>query len=104
MKRKFKLSYSYIKCGKRYEEELTFDKFYKTFSECISEYCFYFEEYTIYLAYHFDNTKQINIYELNIESNFDETQNYEFDNAKDLLEAKVINGCSLKQIWKNITN
>ena len=26
------------------------------------------------------------------------------DNAKDLLEAKVINGCSLKQIWKNLTN
>ena len=56
------------------------------------------------MAYHFDNTKQINIYELNIESNFDETQNYEFDNAKDLLEAKVINGCSLKQIWKNLTS
>lgn len=106
MKRKYKLSYIYSKCGKLYEEELSFDKFYESFSNCISEYEFNFENLTIYLAYHSEcyNKEKNIIYELNIVDEHDNTKNYNFLNVDDLLSAKIIDGHSLLDIWAYLTN
>lgn len=106
MKRKYKLSYIYTKCGKRYEQELTFEKFYESFSNCLSEYDFCFGDSTIFLAFHVERQKkeEITVYELNIVDEFDNTKNYEFLNVDDLLNAKVIDSHSLIDIWDYLTN
>lgn len=100
------MSYFYHQCGKLYEEELSFDKFYKSFSNGISEYTFNFKNFTIYLAYHsecYNKEKRI-IYKLNIVDEFDNTKNYEFLSVDGLLNAKVINGFSLLDIWNCLTD
>lgn len=103
MERKHKLSYIYSRCGKIFEEELSFEKFYKSFSDCINEYEFLYKDLTIFLAFHIERQKKV-VYELNIIDKLNNTNNYEFLNIDELLNAKVINSHSLIDIWDHLTN
>lgn len=101
MNRKFKLSYFYTQKFKNKEIELTYDLFYKMFHDCESEFVFYYKDYIIFTAFHYENNTLR--YELNIQKN-ELTENYQFDSCDELINAKVINGFSIIQLWNDLSN
>ena len=49
------LSYFYTQRFKNKEIELTYDLFYKMFHNCESEFVFYYKDYVIFTAFHYEN-------------------------------------------------
>lgn len=98
MKKQKKLKYT--KLFKVYEEELTWDLFIKFLNENM-EFCFYFNNITIDIAFHYKN--KIKVYELNISSG-ETITNLLFNSVDELVSFKAFNNNSLYDIWDELEN
>lgn len=99
IERKWKRSLIYIQCGKKIEEELTYEKFVKTID---NEYWFKYKDKTIDIAFHHEQDKKI--YELNINGYEKDAMRYEFNSPEELLENGRVDGKTLKDIWEDLEN
>lgn len=82
------------------EKELTWDLFIKCLNECF-EFCFYYQNLTIDIAFHYENQKKI--YELNI-SDGKEQKYLCFNSIDELVSYKEFNNKSLFDIWEELEN
>lgn len=98
--KKWKKTFSYIKCLKNYEIELTWDLFIKGLNENL-EYCFYYENLVIDIAFHYEDERKI--YEINI-SNGDLHTHFSFNTVDELVYCKLINNKSIYDIWDELEN
>lgn len=101
MQKKFKRSYFYTQKFKNHEVELTYDLFYKMLCNAENEFVFYFEKFVIFIAFHYESEKVK--YELTLSAD-ELTAHYEFTNADELINAKVVNGLSIIQLWDDLSN
>ena len=83
-----------------YEEELTWDLFIKYLNENM-EFCFYFDDTTIDIAFHYENKTKV--YELNI-SDAQNQKQFMFDSVEALVCFKAFDDKSLFDIWDEIKN
>lgn len=97
---KKKKTLKYTRCFKVFEEELTWDLFIKYLNEYM-EFCFYFENKTIDIAFHYENG--FKVYELNISEGESRT-NLFFDTIDELISFKAFNSKSLYDIWEDLEN
>ena len=97
---KKKKTLKYVRCFKVYEEELTWDLFIKYLNEHI-EFCFYFENKTIDIAFHYENN--VKVYELNITEG-ENRINLLFNKIDELISFKAFNNKSLYDIWEKLEN
>ena len=90
----------YTQCFKRYEKELTWD----LFVECLKsiwEFCFYYGDKTIDIAFHYENG--VKVYEINISSE-QPTQHLTFYTVEELISCKVFDNkkYSKHNIWYHV--
>lgn len=97
---KKKKTLKYVKCFKVHEEELTWDLFIKYLNENM-EFCFYFNNVTIDIAFHYQNKTKV--YELNISSGEKRT-NLIFNSVDELISFKAFYNKSLCDIWDELEN
>ena len=100
--KKFKRSFIYYQVGKRFEEELTYERFVKELESGYMEFDFFYKNIDIYIAYHYVGSKQI--YELNLVYNDGKTIFNEYDSPKELLKNGLIEGHSIKDLWEDLQN
>lgn len=99
--RRFKKSLIYSQCGKTVEEELTYDKFV----ECLKsnfEFFLTYKNYTIDIAYHFEN--DVKIYECSVNGYGINAQYAEFESIDELLENFKLEEKLLFEIWDDLEN
>ena len=99
-KQKKKKILKYAKCFKVYEKELTWELFTKYLNDNM-EFCFYFNDITINIAFHYEN--KIKVYELNI-STGENITSLKFNSVDELTSFKVFNNKSLCDIWDELEN
>ena len=103
MKRKYSKSIIYFQHGKQVEEELTYQKFVNELSLHLLEFTFKYKEIYLDIAYHVDNKNLI--YELNMYNVNNDCNTYlHFTNPAELLNACVIEGKTIKEIWDYLEN
>lgn len=98
--RKWKKSLIYTQNFKVIEEELTWELFIKSLNE-YGEFCFYYQDITIDIAFHYEHQKKI--FELNISKGENHNCLY-FDNVDDLVSYKAFDNKSLSEIWEELEN
>lgn len=90
----------YTKYFKVHEEELTWELFIKYLNENM-EFCFYFNNITIDIAFHYEGKKKV--YELNISSG-EKITNLVFNSVDELTSFKAFNNKTLYDIWDELEN
>jgi len=97
--KKWKRSLVYVQRGKRYEEELTYERFVQCLHDNL-EFFFMFNDTIIDIATHSDNG--IMVYELNINGYTNDAKRFCFNSVNQLLEYAIIGGMTLKDLWQDL--
>lgn len=97
--KKWKRSLVYVQCGKRHEEELTYERFRQCLHDNM-EFFFMFNDITIDIAMHSNNG--IMVYELNINGDTNDAKRFCFSSVDQLLAYAIIDGMTLKDLWQEL--
>ncbi len=97
MELKKRKKFRYTQCFKNYEIDLTWEFFINGLKENL-EFCFYYKDLVIDIAFHYENEKKI--YELNISNG----NNFEFETIDELVNSKGFDGKSIYDIWEQLEN